>query len=493
VSHAADGPAPRPARRTGVPRRVLVVGGGAREHAIAWRLAGEPGVDAVLVAPGNDAIATLPRVTCVAVRPSHGPEVAALAAREDVDVAVIGPEAPLAAGVADALRAAGIATFGPSAAAARIETSKAFCRELAVAAGIRMPRGAAFTDAATARAFAVELAREGHGVVVKADGLMAGKGVLVCDDAAEAVAAIDALFGGAGAGSHGAAAGSGGAATGALPSGSGAVIAAAPVVVVEERLTGREASVIAICDGTTALPLPAARDHKRIGDGDTGPNTGGRGAYAPIPDMSDAAVAAAVRAFHAPALAELERRGTPFVGALYAGLMLTADGPALLEFNARFGDPEVQVLLPLVATPLAPVLLAAALGRLGDAPAADDPPAIVADDAAAVGIVLASDGYPEAPVGGDEIHGLEDAAAAGALVFHAGTERGVDGAWRTKGGRALTVVGVGPELATAREVAERAAGRISFRGMRRRHDIALGADAGQTPEATAHASTGVLA
>jgi phosphoribosylamine--glycine ligase len=448
-----------------------VVGGGAREHAIAWRLAGEPGVDAVLVAPGNDAIATLSRVTCVAVRPSHGPEVAALASREDVDLAIIGPEAPLAAGVADALRSAGIATFGPSAAAARIETSKAFCRALAAAAGIRMPRGAAFTDAATARAFAAELARDGGGVVVKADGLMAGKGVLVCDDAAEAVAAIDGLLGGAGAGPGGAVA-----------------------AVVEERLTGREASVIAICDGKTALPLPAARDHKRIGDGDTGPNTGGMGAYAPIPDMSDAAVAEVVRAFHLPALAELERRGTPFVGALYAGLMLTADGPVLLEFNARFGDPEVQVLLPLIATPLAPVLLAAALGRLGDAPAAGDPPAIVADAAAAVGIVLASDGYPEAPVGGDEIHGLDGAAAAGALVFHAGTERGVDGAWRTKGGRALTVVGLGPELATAREVAERAAGRISFRGMRRRHDIALGADAGQTPEAAAaHTSAGVLA
>jgi len=446
MSDRTAAPDPRPVPANAAPRRVLVVGGGAREHAIAWRLAGETGVDAVLVAPGNDAIATLPRVTCVPIRPAHGPEVASLAAREDVGLAIIGPEAPLAAGVADALRSAGIPTFGPSAAAARIETSKAFCREVAEAAGIRMARGAVFTDAAEAVAFAAEIAEGGRGVVVKADGLMAGKGVVVCDDASEAAAAIERLLG-------------------------------SDAVVVEERLAGREASVIAVCDGTTALPLPAARDHKRIGDGDTGPNTGGMGAFAPVPDLSDADVASIVDAFHAPALAELARRGTPFVGALYAGLMLTDEGPVLLEFNARFGDPEIQVLLPLVATPLAPVLLAAALGRLGDRPVAGDPPAIVADDASAVGIVLASDGYPEAPVGGDEIHGLADAAAAGALVFHAGTERGPDGTWRTRGGRAVTVVGVGPELSTARDAAERAATRISFRGMRRRHDIGVGAEA----------------
>ncbi|MCU0504421.1 MAG: phosphoribosylamine--glycine ligase [Chloroflexi bacterium] len=456
-----------------MPRRILVVGGGAREHALAWRLAGEHGVEAILCAPGNDAISTLPRVSCLAVRSSHGPEVAALASREDVDLAVIGPEAPLAAGVGDALRAAGVPTFGPSAAAARIETSKAFCREVAAAAGIRMARGAAFTDAGEARAFAAELARGGRGVVVKADGLMAGKGVFVCDDLAAAHAAIGALLGEIAA----ADAASVAVTAAAVPTAAEATPPSRPVIVVEERLTGREASVIAVCDGAIALPLPAARDHKRIGDGDTGPNTGGMGAYAPIPEMHDRDVAIAVRAFHEPALAELARRGTPFVGALYAGLMLTDDGPVLLEFNARFGDPEAQVLLPLVATPLAPVLLAAARGRLGDDPAAGDPAGIVADDAAAVGIVLASDGYPEAPVGGDVIRGLDAAVADGALVFHAGTERGADGAWRTRGGRAVTIVGVGPELARAREVAERAAARISFRGMRRRHDIALGAEA----------------
>jgi phosphoribosylamine--glycine ligase len=466
VSHHADAAVHRGHRAPGVPRRILVIGGGAREHALAWRLSGEPGVEAVLCAPGSDAIATLPRVSCMPVRPLHGPEVAALASREDVDLAIIGPEAPLAAGVGDALRAAGVPTFGPSAAAARIETSKAFCRDVAAAAGIRMARGAALTDAGAARAFAAELAHGGRGVVVKADGLMAGKGVFVCDDAAAAAAAIDVLIAGA-----------------ASPT--------PPTIVVEERLTGSEASVIAVCDGTVALPLPAARDHKRIGDGDTGPNTGGMGAYAPIPELHERDVAIAVRAFHEPALAELARRGTPFVGALYAGLMLTDDGPVLLEFNARLGDPEAQVLLPLVATPLAPVLLAAARGRLGDDPAAGDPAGIVADDAAAVGIVLASDGYPEAPVGGDVIAGLDAAVADGALVFHAGTERGADGAWRTRGGRAVTIVGVGPELARARDVAERAAGRVSFRGMRRRHDIALGA--GVSPRPTEAAGTGAAA
>ncbi len=300
---------------------------------------------------------------------------------------------------------------------------------------------------------------------MKADGLMAGKGVVVCGGAADAVAAIDALLG-------------------ARVEHDGD----APVVVVEERLVGREASVIAVCDGTAALALPAARDHKRIGDGDTGPNTGGMGAYAPVPEMGRDVIAAIVRDFHLPALRDLARRGTPFVGALYAGLMLTADGPVLLEFNARFGDPEVQVLLPLLAAPVAPVFLAAALGRLGDAADTSTTSLRTVDEAAAVGIVLASDGYPEAPVAGDEILGLDAATATGALVFHAGTALAPDGTWRTRGGRALTVVGLGPEVATARDAAERAAARISFRGMRRRHDIALDASSAVASDAAARAA-----
>ncbi len=311
-----------------------------------------------------------------------------------------------------------------------------------------MARGAAFTDADAAISFARDLAAGGSGVVVKADGLMAGKGVFVCDGAEEAARAIEGLFAPA-AGVTGAAA-----AAGALTA--AADIAGPAVVVVEERLAGREASVIALCDGTDAVALPAARDHKRIGDGDTGPNTGGMGAYAPVPDLSADEVSAIVRDFHVPALRALAARGIPFVGALYAGLMLTPDGPALLEFNARFGDPETQVLLPLVTPTLGRLLRAAAVGDLAaEAGGAGAPPALArpglfaADDAAAVGIVLASDGYPEAPVAGDVITGLEDAEAAGALVFHAGTERTPDGAWRTRGGRAVTVVGLGPDLAAA--------------------------------------------
>jgi phosphoribosylamine--glycine ligase len=440
------------------PARILVVGGGAREHALAWRLAGEPGVLRVIVAPGNDAIASLPHVECrPGVRATNGPEVAALAAREAVDLVVIGPEAPLAAGVADAIASAGIAVFGPTAAAARIEASKSFCRAIADEAGIRMAHGASFADEGSARAYAADLAAAGAGVVVKADGLMAGKGVRVCADAADAADAIGGFAAAAAARAEATAAGRG-----------------ESILVVEERLAGPEASVIALCDGRVALALPAARDHKRLGDGDTGPNTGGMGAYAPLADLDDAAVAMIVRAVHEPALAILARRGTPFCGALYAGLILTESGPVLLEFNARFGDPEAQVLLPLLERPIGPLLAAAARGRLAETARAHgiDGTVLPADAAAAVGIVLASAGYPDAPRGGDEIAGLDAARDAGALVFHAATERDASGTWRTRGGRAVTVVGIGPELAEARVVAERAAGLISFDGMQRRHDIA---------------------
>jgi phosphoribosylamine--glycine ligase len=330
-------------------------------------------------------------------------------------------------------------------------------------AGIRMARGASFVDAGVARAYARELAATGAGVVVKADGLMAGKGVRVCADAADALDAIAALVAAAAAGAA--------ADRRAEAPASGA---AEPLLVIEERLVGPEASVIALCDGRVALALPAARDHKRLGDGDTGPNTGGMGAYAPLADLDDAAVAEIVRAFHEPALAALARRGTPFRGALYAGLILTADGPVLLEFNARFGDPETQVLLPLLERSLGALLAGAAGGRLAETARAHGiaGPVLPSDVAAAVGIVLASAGYPDAPRGGDVIAGLDAARDAGALVFHAATERDASGAWRTRGGRALTVVGLGPEVAEARAVAERAVGLIAFTGMQRRHDIA---------------------
>jgi phosphoribosylamine--glycine ligase len=437
-----------------VPRRILVVGGGGREHALAWRLAGEPGVEAVTVMPGSAGIATLAGVQIdPAGSPTDPGGVVAAARRARADLVVVGPEAPLAVGVADALEQAAVPVFGPIAAAARIESSKAFCHQVADAAGISMASARPFAALEPARAFAAEMAAAGTGLVVKADGLAAGKGVTVCASLHEAEAALAAIFAG-----------------GDSPDGT-------PRVVVEERLWGRESSVIALCDGRDALALPPARDHKRLGDGDSGPNTGGMGAYSPVSDVPDALVADAVARFHRPALAELARRGVPFRGALYAGLMVTPDrGPVLLEFNARFGDPEAQAILPRLAAPLAPLLLAAATGRLREAASAlgitgDLVPA-TAD--AAVAIVLASRDYPAAPRSGDAIHGLAQAAAAGALVFHAGTRRAAGGGWETDGGRVLAVVGRGANLAEAREVAERAAAAISFDGLRRRRDIAAG-------------------
>jgi phosphoribosylamine---glycine ligase len=429
-----------------MPTRVLVVGSGAREHALAWRLSVEPGVNTVFVAPGSDAIAAEPRVQRLAnVDPLDGAAVVAAAREVAAELVVIGPEAPLAAGVADALDGAGIAVFGPSAAAARIEASKAFCHEIAEAAGVPMASSGSFGSSADAGAFARRLAGEGRGIVVKADGLAAGKGVTVSDSLDDALAAIKTA-------------------------------ARTGLVVVEERLTGREASLIALCDGRDALALPIARDHKRLGDADSGPNTGGMGAYSPLPDLPDSEADALLLRFHRPILDELARRGTPFRGALYAGLMLTPDGPVLLECNARFGDPETQVILPRLAAPLGPLLLAAAQGRLLEAarPLGLEGSRLPALPVAAVGIVLAAAGYPESPRRGDPIVGLDRVRSAGALVFHGGTAAdGADG-YRTDGGRIVTVVGRGPDLDAARGQAEAAADLIAFDGLQRRHDI--GAD-----------------
>ena len=433
------------------PTRTLIVGGGGREHAFAWKLASEPGGNEVIVAPGSAAIAAEPRVRCVAgLDPVDPDAVVAVARRESVELVVIGPEAPLAAGVADALREAGIAAFGPSAAAARIESSKAFCHEIADAAGVRMARAGAFREPAMARAFAAELGGGGGGVVVKADGLAAGKGVTVCDTMEEAERAIDTLFDGSEA--------------------DGGV----PTVVVEERLVGSEASVIALTDGHDVVGLPPARDHKRLLDGDAGPNTGGMGAYSPLVDLPDDETGMLLDMFHRPILLELARRGTPFRGALYAGLMLTEDGPVLLECNARFGDPEMQAILPRIGVALGPLLLAAARGQLRSAMLAARLPGsrITTFPGAAVALVMAAAGYPERPRTGDRIDGIDAAVASGALVFHAGTSRDVDGTIRTAGGRVLAVVGRGPDLATARDAASAAADGITASGLQRRHDIA---------------------
>ncbi len=439
-----------------MPTRILVVGGGGREHALAWKLAGEPGVNEVVVAPGSAAIGREPRVRVVpGVDPLDPGAVVAVARRVAAELVVIGPEAPLAAGVTDALTDAGFAVFGPSAAAARIESSKAFCHEVAAVAGVRMARAEAFTDRLAARAFAAHLADEGHGVVVKADGLAAGKGVTVCDSLADAERAIDAL------------------ASEVDPT------SLAPWVVVEERLHGPEASLIALCDGRDAVALPLARDHKRLLDGDAGPNTGGMGAYSPLADLGDDEASSLLAAFHRPMLAELARRGTPFHGALYAGLILTESGPVLLEFNARFGDPETQAILPRLAVALGPLLLAAARGDLRSTLGAR----VLADGrvptfpGATVALVLAAAGYPDTPRRGDAIDGLAEAAATGALVFHAGTEEDADGTVRTAGGRILTVVGRGHDLAAARAAASEAADRIHAPGLQRRHDIGTAAPA----------------
>ncbi len=432
------------------PRRVIITGSGGREHALAWSLARERDVECVIVAPGSDGIADEFKVRCAPGVPATDPAaIVALARAEEADLVVLGPEASVAAGVADALTEAGIVVFGPTADAGRMESSKAFCHEIAEAAGVRMARAGSFEELIPALEFARSLveAPGSCGVVIKADGLMLGKGVTVCDDLPAAERALHAL----------------------LVEHAGGQTR----VVVEERLVGAEASLIAICDGQRALGLPAARDHKRLLDADLGPNTGGMGAYSPVPDLPDGLCATLLDVIHLPILAELDRRGVPFRGALYAGLMLTPEGPVLLETNARFGDPETQAILPRLAVPLGPLLLGAARGDLSSAAAELGLQArllpITGD--AAVAIVLAAEHYPDSPVRGDAISGLDEAAATGALVFHAGTKRGPEG-FVTNGGRCLAVVGLGDSIGAARAQAEAAADRVVWRGMQRRHDIA---------------------
>lgn len=427
------------------PSRILVVGGGGREHAIAWKLAAEAGVDEVIVAPGSGGIGDEAGVRVLReVEPLDPASVVAAARSVGADLVVVGPEAPLASGVADALEGAGIAVFGPTRAAARLETSKAFCHAVAETAGVPMARARAFAggDVDAALRWIRDLDADGARAVLKADGLAAGKGVIVCESLEQALELAPSFLAGR--------------------------AAEQPALVVEERLIGREATVIAICDGARAVALPAARDHKRLCDSDLGPNTGGMGAYSPLPDLDEAAIEGIVETVHRPLLAEMARRGSPFRGFLYAGLMLTAAGPRLLECNVRLGDPEAQVILPRIASDLAWLLLAAARGGL----ATDAPRAVGATDDATVGIVLAASGYPGDSRRGDPIDGIEAALGQGALVFHAGTAPRPGGGFGTNGGRVLTVVGRGPSLAAARDAAERAANAISWDGVQRRRDIA---------------------
>jgi phosphoribosylamine--glycine ligase len=405
--------------------KVVVIGSGAREHALvrALRLGG--GDREIVAIPGNPGIAREAR--CVPA----GNDLAAAAIAERPDLVVVGPEAPLAEGLADKLRKAGIPCFGPSQAAARIESSKAFAKEVMLAAGVPTAASQVFDDRETARAYA---SRAGA-CVIKFDGLAAGKGVVVADDGQEAVSAIDELY-----------------RPGAR-------------LLVEERLTGPELSVIALCDGTHVLPLPAARDHKRLFDKDKGPNTGGMGAVCSPPDATPALVEEAVMTVLLPTVQELANRGTPFVGALYAGLMLTPRGIRVLEFNCRLGDPEAQAILIRLRSDPLPLFLSAAEGKLHEHRA-------VWDARTAVAVVAASHGYPTAPRPDDDIAGLDTIAEGEDLwVLHAGT-RLRDERLVTAGGRVLTVAALGDDAQAARKRAYAALSGIRFAGMQVRSDIA---------------------
>ncbi|MEW6434595.1 MAG: phosphoribosylamine--glycine ligase [Myxococcota bacterium] len=410
--------------------KVLVLGAGAREHALIWKLKQSPLVSALYAAPGNPGMAALAEL--VALEPTDPKAVTAWAKARGIGLVVVGPEAPLVAGVADALRAAGIDTFGPSAAAARVEGSKAFAKDVMIAAGVPTAKSEVFDDAKAA----AERARAWGPVVVKADGLAAGKGVVVADSGEAAAEACFAL--------------------GQLPGGSR--------ILLEERLEGPELSVIALCDGERYVLLPPSQDHKRVFDGDRGPNTGGMGAYAPAHFLTADGLAELGRAVIAPTLAELKRRAAEFRGALYAGLMLTPSGPKVLEFNARLGDPETQPLMMQVKDDLLPFLQACARGRL-------EATAIDAHDGFAVGVVLAAHGYPQAPRLGDEIHGVDAPLPEGVQLFHAGT-KSVDGRLVTSGGRVLTVCAQAPTVEAARALAYRAAEQVRFEGRHYRKDIA---------------------
>ncbi|HEY7927954.1 MAG TPA: phosphoribosylamine--glycine ligase [Candidatus Dormibacteraeota bacterium] len=420
------------------PRRILVAGSGAREHALAWACARRHSDLQVTCAPGNGGTASF--ATNVAVAADDPQAIVHLAREVHAGLVIIGPDMALAAGVADACREARIAVFGPSAAAARIESSKAFAKQLMDSAGIPTARWRAggADDRAALHAFIDEL--HGH-CVVKADGLALGKGVVVCDDKAQARAAVTACldqhrFGSAG-----------------------------DLVLIEERLSGAEVSVQALVDGSSIRLLPPARDYKRSGDGDTGPNTGGMGAVTPPPALSDDVLGRVERDVLRPCIDALAAAGTPFSGCLYAGLMLTADSPRVLEFNARFGDPETQVILPVIDEDVLELLTACAVGGLV--------PGRVrrGSDSCAVGIVLAASGYPGTPRRGDVISGL-NTLDPGILAFHAGTQRSGD-RLITDGGRVITLVARGGSVDAARQRAYRAVTSVHFDGMQHRTDIGL--------------------
>ena len=413
---------------------ILILGGGGREHALAWAVMQNPKCDKLIVAPGNAGIAQI--ADCAALDILDGGAVVTFAEENSIDFVIVGPEAPLAAGVANRLRDAGLLVFGPSAAAARLEASKSFTKEICDAAHAPTAAYGHFTDADSAKAY---VQTQGAPIVVKADGLAAGKGVIIAETLAEAEAAIDDMFGGAfgGAGAE---------------------------VVIEEFMQGEEASFFVLCDGTDVLPMGTAQDHKRVGDGDTGLNTGGMGAYSPAPVLTDEIAHKALDEIVKPTMAEMAKRGTPYQGILYVGLMIKDGQPRLVEYNGRFGDPECQVLMMRLGAQALDLMQAAAEGRLADAQVnwADDH---------AVTIVMAADGYPGSYAKGAPIAGLEAVPGdSNSMVFHAGTALRI-GQITAAGGRVLNVTARGHTLAEAAERAYGMVGDIDFPGGFYRSDI----------------------
>lgn len=418
-------------------KRVLIVGSGGREHALAWKLAQSPQVSELFVAPGNAGTAEV--ATNVAIDAMDLDGLVTFAVEEQIDLTVVGPEAPLAAGLVDRMQRQGLAVFGPTKAAAQLEASKVFAKDFMAAHGIPTASFATFADFDAAVHY-VSSKRWPHGLVVKASGLAAGKGVIICDTQAEGVMALNDImrsdtFGGAGA-----------------------------EVVVEERLTGPELSVLALCDGQTARLLTPARDHKRIGDGDVGPNTGGMGAFGPPAGITPSFLAEIQASCIDPVLAGMAAQGTPFAGMLFVGLMLTPDGPRVLEYNCRFGDPETQVVLPLLASDLFTILSACASGRLAEVE-------VRLHEGVAATVVMAAPGYPGTYPKGLPISGVAVAdARPDTVVFHAGTAM-KDGQLVSNGGRVLAVSGWAPTLAEALAKAYAGVHDIHFAGAHFRHDI----------------------
>jgi phosphoribosylamine--glycine ligase len=413
---------------------ILILGSGGREHALAWAVKQNPKCDRLIVAPGNAGIAML--AECADFDILDGSAVVTFCEENAIDFVIIGPEAPLAAGVADTCRAAGLLTFGPSAAAAKLEASKAFTKEICDACAAPTAAWARFTEAAPARDY---IRRQGAPIVVKADGLAAGKGVIVAMTEAEALDAIDDMFG-------------------------GEFGAAGAEVVIEEFMQGEEASFFILTDGTHALPIGTAQDHKRVGDGDTGPNTGGMGAYSPAPVLTEAIQRQAMEEIVLPTIAEMARRGTPYQGVLYAGLMIDGGRARLVEYNARFGDPECQVLMMRLGAQALDLMLATAEARLAEVQ-------VVWAEDHALTVVMATQGYPGAYAKGSQIRGLEELPEDSRhMVFHAGTANR-EAQIIASGGRVLNVTARGETLAEARDAAYAMIDRIDWPGGFCRRDI----------------------